>query len=67
MGRNIFISLLVHVVIFAVGYVGLPIFSDVPDVVDVPIFVEIINVTDVTNIPTKPKKVKVAEIGRAHV
>ncbi len=58
MGRNVVISLLLHAVIFVVAYVGLPIFSDVPDVVDVPISVEIVTVSDVTNVPTKPKEVK---------
>lgn len=58
MVRNVVISVLLHAVIFAVAYIGLPNFSDTPDVVDVPISVEIVNVTDVTNIPTKPKEVK---------
>lgn len=58
MGRNVVISVLLHAVIFTVGYFGLPIFNDVPDLVDVPISVEIVNVADITNIPTKPKEVK---------
>lgn len=58
MGRNVFISVLLHAVIFVVAYVGLPSFTDVPDVVDVPISVEIVTVTDKTNVPTKPKEVK---------
>lgn len=58
MVRNVVISVLFHAVILAVAYIGLPSFSDAPDVVDVPISVEIVNVTDVTNIPTKPKEVK---------
>lgn len=60
MRRNVIISVMLHAVIFAVAYTGLPIFSDAPELVDVPISVEIVNVTDVTNVPTKPKDVKVA-------
>lgn len=60
MGRNVIISVLLHVVILAVAYFGLPAFLDHPEIVDVPISVEVVNVTDVTNIPTKPKEIKAA-------
>jgi len=58
LGRNVIISVLLHAVIVAVAYMGLPSFRDAPDLVDVPISVDIVNVADVTNIPTKPKEVK---------
>jgi outer membrane biosynthesis protein TonB len=54
--RNVAFSVLLHAVIFIVGYVGLPFFNTVPDMVDVPISVEIVNVSDKTNIVTKPKE-----------
>ena len=60
MGRNVLISVVLHAMLFVIAWVGLPVFNDVPEVVDVPISVDIINVSDVTNIPTKPKEVKVA-------
>ena len=57
MGRNFTLSLLVHAVIFAVAYFGVPAMQGERAAVDVPVSVEIVTVADVTNVPSKPKKV----------
>jgi len=57
LGRNFTLSLLVHAVIFAVAYFGVPAMQGERAAVDVPISVEIVTVADVTNVPSKPKKV----------
>jgi len=58
LGRNIFISLAVHAMIFALAYFGLPSLKRSLDMVDVPISVEIVNISEKTNVPSKPKKVE---------
>lgn len=58
MGRNFVISVLVHAVVLAVAYFGLPALQGKRDAVDVPVSIEIVTVADVTNVPSKPKKIK---------
>ena len=54
--RNAIISIVLHIVVITVAYVGLPAFTDVAEMQDVPITVEIVTVSDQTNLPTKPKE-----------
>jgi len=54
--RNFALSVLFHVGLVVVAYVGLPSFHDSELYQDIPISVEIITVTDVTNLPTKAKQ-----------
>ncbi|HEY9079004.1 energy transducer TonB [Magnetovibrio sp.] len=56
MFRNFALSLLFHVTLVAVAYVGLPSWRDRDLYQDVPMTVEIIDVADVTNLPTKTKQ-----------
>lgn len=65
MGRNFFISVLVHAVILTATYFGLPAFMGDRAVVDVPISVEIMTVADVTNVPSKPKKIEPKPVKKA--
>lgn len=61
MRRNVVLSVLLHVVIIAVAYFGIPNWRDTPELVDVPMTVEIVTVSDKTNLPTKPKESKPVE------
>ncbi len=50
-------SILLHVSVLAVGYVGLPYIQTSPLLTDTPIMIEIVNVDDATNAPPpKPEK-----------
>jgi len=53
--RNVAFSVLFHVGLVVVAYVGLPSFHNAELFQDVPISVEIVTVSDVTNLPTKSK------------
>lgn len=54
--RNVVISVVLHIVVVVAAYVGLPSFTDVAEMQDVPMTVEIVTVSDQTNLPTKPKE-----------
>jgi len=54
--RNVTFSVLFHVALVVMAYVGLPSFHTRDDFKDIPITVEIVTVSDTTNLPTKPKK-----------
>ena len=56
MVRNFAFSVLFHVGLVIVAYVGLPTWHDPEPFQDIPMMVEIVTVSDATNLPTKTKQ-----------
>ncbi|WP_135076242.1 hypothetical protein [Terasakiella sp. SH-1] len=62
MRNSFFISVFLHIFVFVVAYVGIPMLPDDDLIVEAPIVVEVVNIDDVSNVPAPQPKAKKPDV-----